>query len=85
MFDSDNFCMGLMGSNKRNSNGSATEPGFDRWLARQMHKLYDEVLAEDVPDELLRVVERATRKDPSTKPESDGEDGPATESDRKPQ
>ena len=35
-----------------------TDQAFDQWVARQLHKVYDEVLSEPVPDELLRLVER---------------------------
>ena len=34
------------------------DQAFDQWVARQLHKVYDEVLSEPVPDELLRLVER---------------------------
>jgi Anti-sigma factor NepR len=33
-----------------------SEAGFDRWLVDQLRKLYDEVLDEEVPEELVRVV-----------------------------
>ena len=33
------------------------DPAFDRWVARQLHKIYDEVLTEDIPEELLRIVD----------------------------
>lgn len=34
------------------------DPAFDRWVSRQLHKAYDEVLVEDVPPSLLELVER---------------------------
>lgn len=33
-----------------------SEAGFDRWLVDQLRKLYDEVLDEEVPEDLIRVV-----------------------------
>jgi hypothetical protein len=50
-----------MVTSKRNSNQAAAtdaDQAFERWVARQLHKIYDEVLAEEVPADLLRVVER---------------------------
>ncbi len=34
------------------------ERGFDRWLNRQLHRIYDPVLNEAVPDEIMRLVEQ---------------------------
>ncbi len=34
--------------------GGISDQGFDRWLNRQLHRLYDPVLSEDVPDEIMR-------------------------------
>lgn len=34
------------------------ERGFDHWLNRQLHRLYDPVLGEAVPDEILRLLEQ---------------------------
>lgn len=33
------------------------EAAFDVWLQRSLHKLFDEVTKEPVPDELLRLIE----------------------------
>jgi len=30
--------------------------GFDRWLTGRLREMYDEVLREDVPDDLVRMV-----------------------------
>jgi hypothetical protein len=38
--------------------GSASDRAFDRWLNRQLHGLYDPVLAEPLPDELMRLLDR---------------------------
>ncbi len=34
------------------------DPPFEQWVSRQLQRAYDEVLAEDVPPELLELVER---------------------------
>ena len=34
------------------------DTAFDQWVSRELHKVYDEVLNEPVPEELLRLVER---------------------------
>ena len=34
------------------------ERGFDHWLNRQLHRLYDPVLAEAVPEEILRLLQQ---------------------------
>lgn len=50
-----------MVTSKRNSNQAAetsADRAFEQWVARQLHKIYDEVLAEEVPADLLRVVEQ---------------------------
>ena len=33
-----------------------SEAGFDRWIVDQLRKLYDEVLDEEVPEDLVKVV-----------------------------
>lgn len=44
---------------------------FDRWLNRQLHRLYDPVLAEAVPEEIMRLLEQfETRSGPP--PETPG-------------
>lgn len=35
---------------------SRPDAGFDRWLVDQLRKLYDEVLEEEVPEDLVKVV-----------------------------
>ena len=57
---------------KRKKNGRDVmtgDPAFDRWVSRQLHKAYDEVLAEEVPPELLKVLERWTADEATTEPE----------------
>jgi hypothetical protein len=41
---------------KRKGNG-ASEDAFDLWLQRGLHQLYDDVAAEPIPDDLLRLIE----------------------------
>ncbi len=33
------------------------DAAFDLWLNRGLHKLYDEVAREPIPDELLKLIE----------------------------
>jgi Anti-sigma factor NepR len=47
------------------------ERGFDRWLNRQLRRLYDPVLTEAVPEEIMRLVERF---DPEMDEPSDEDD-----------
>lgn len=39
------------------SDEAMLERGFDRWLNRQLHRIYDPVLSEAVPDEIMRLLE----------------------------
>lgn len=32
------------------------DPGFDRWLSRQLHNMYDQVLDEDIPEDLIDLI-----------------------------
>src|ERR671932_1360697 len=67
-------------SDRDRRNGSGTDrmrrpspldAGFDRWLNRRLHELYDPVLQEPVPDVFLSLLEGF-----ECKPESgNGEDG----------
>jgi len=50
---------------------AAPDPAFERWLNRQLHGLYDPVLAEPLPDELMRLLDRFEER--PTPP--DGDDG----------
>ncbi|MGH6944622.1 MAG: hypothetical protein ACREH6_10430 [Geminicoccaceae bacterium] len=61
---------------KRESKASTMDASFDRWLVGQLRKLYDDVLEESVPDDLVRVVRafdsegsEAESSDESTKAE----------------
>ena len=35
------------------------DAAFDLWLNRGLHKLYDEVAREPIPDELLKLIEES--------------------------
>ncbi|HEX6011232.1 MAG TPA: NepR family anti-sigma factor [Geminicoccaceae bacterium] len=50
------------------------ERGFDRWLNRQLRRLYDPVLTEAVPEEIIRLVERFDPEmdEPSDEDDDDG-------------
>ena len=37
--------------------------GFDRWLNRQLHKIYDPILDETIPDDINDLLERFERRD----------------------
>ncbi|WP_270936299.1 hypothetical protein [Falsiroseomonas oryzae] len=44
-----------------------TEPGevaFDRWLRKELGRLYDQTLSEPVPEELTRLLDRVPAKAP---------------------
>jgi hypothetical protein len=57
----------------------ALEPGFDRWLNKQLHQLYDPVLTEAVPEDMMRLLEGLDQVEGA----SDGADQfPQAESDR---
>jgi hypothetical protein len=47
---------------------------FDRWLNNQLHRLYDPVLAETVPEEMMRLLEQfETRTGPPSESSSEDE------------
>lgn len=37
---------------------SMQERVFDRWLDRQLHRLFDPVLSEEVPDDIMRLLDK---------------------------
>jgi hypothetical protein len=39
------------------SNGEPSHDGFDRWLDRSLHRLFDRVATEPVPDDLLKLLD----------------------------
>lgn len=39
-----------------------TDSAFDRWLNRGLHQLFDDVMKEPVPPELLKIVQDDKKK-----------------------
>jgi hypothetical protein len=37
---------------------AAPEAAFDLWLQRGLHQMFDDVMREPIPDELLRLIEQ---------------------------
>jgi hypothetical protein len=44
--------------NERMKRRSSLEAGFDRYLSRQLHEIYDPVLNEAIPDEIAALLEQ---------------------------
>jgi len=61
------------GGGSLGSDGTMVDRAFDRWLNRQLHRLYDPVLAESVPDDLLRLLDQFDPK-PAPAPVVDEEE-----------
>jgi hypothetical protein len=81
-FGRDHYCAGRMVIKKRKSNKQdemAGDPAFDQWVSRQLHKAYDEVLAEEVPPALLEALERL----PADEAPSDRKPAPAPDKPRR--
>jgi hypothetical protein len=38
------------------------ERPFDMWLQKQLHAMYDEIAAEPLPDDLVKLIERDANK-----------------------
>lgn len=53
------------------SDEAMLERGFDRWLNRQLHRIYDPVLSEAVPDEIMRLLEEFEAAPPKSENEDD--------------
>ncbi|NKC33050.1 hypothetical protein [Falsiroseomonas selenitidurans] len=45
------------GKPQKRKGGRAGEDAFDLWLQRGLHQLYDNVAAEPIPPELMRLIE----------------------------
>jgi hypothetical protein len=45
-------------SDKENVGSDATNPVFDRWLTHHLGRLYDPVIREPLPDDLMDLLER---------------------------
>lgn len=55
------------------SEEALVDRGFDRWLNRQLHRIYDPVLGEPVPDEMMRLLDQFAQKpEPPIEQEEDG-------------
>lgn len=39
-----------------------TDAAFDIWLNRGLHKMFDDVASEPIPEELLRLIEEDEKK-----------------------
>jgi len=47
------------GQGSGNGRGDAApENAFDLWLQRGLHEMFDDVMREPIPDELLRLIEQ---------------------------
>lgn len=44
--------------NDRVKHRSSPDIGFDRYLSRQLHEIYDPILSEAVPDEIAKLLEQ---------------------------
>lgn len=53
------------------SDEAMLERGFDRWLNRQLHRIYDPVLNEAVPDEIMRLLEEFEAAPPKPEQKDD--------------
>ena len=53
------------------SDEAMLERGFDRWLNRQLHRIYDPVLNEAVPDEIMRLLEEFESAPPKPEQKDD--------------
>jgi hypothetical protein len=60
--------------NERMKRRSLLDAGFDRWLNRRLHELYDPVLEEPVPEGIASLLEGFDRK-----PDGGDEDEPRDE------
>ncbi len=52
------------------SDEAMVDRGFDRWLNRQLHRIYDPVLGEPVPDDMMRLLDEFdSRPRPALEPD----------------
>jgi hypothetical protein len=49
-------------SSSRRRREAKPEAAFDIWLDRDLHRMFDKVAAEPIPDELLRLIEADRKK-----------------------
>jgi len=59
---------GRTDSSARNKKMKApAERPFDMWLQKQLHSMYDEIAAEPLPSDLVKLIERDAEKKDSRK------------------
>ena len=62
------------GASNVGSDEAMVERGFDRWLNWQLHRIYDPVLGEPVPDEMMRLLDQfGPKPQPAVEQDEDGE------------
>ena len=66
MANDDKPLKGRAGEPARAKAKPATERPFDMWLQKQLHAMYDEITAEPLPDDLLNLIDRDSKKDPTS-------------------
>ena len=70
----DRTGVGGNGASNVGSDEAMVERGFDRWLNRQLHRIYDPVLGEPVPDEMIRLLDQfGPKPQPVVERDEDGE------------
>jgi hypothetical protein len=88
---------GMTGKDDRQDDGGKQRPegtagmshqdaGFDRWLTGHLREMYDEVLRETVPEDLVRMVrqfDRSGAPGPSEQPSAEDAEGGAHSSRRR--
>lgn len=67
---------------ERRRQRSALDAGFDRWLSRQLHQMYDPVLGEPLPAELAELLSGFDERSGTPAAEDDAPRD-ATEEDRR--
>ncbi len=53
---------------------SAKDAGFDRWLGKQLHAIYDPVLDEELPENLRLLIDGFEPRDPDAAAKNDGKE-----------
>lgn len=66
---------GSRGSGGPQPDDVSSERGFERWLNRQLHRLYDPVLSEAVPDEIMRLLDQFDERPKPPGPNGSDENG----------
>jgi hypothetical protein len=63
MANDDKLQKGRAGASARDKSVKApAERPFDMWLQKQLHAMYDEIAAEPLPDDLVKLIERDAEK-----------------------